>query len=383
MELILQTTRDCNLGCRYCYQRDFHRKEPGMDEELAWRAIDFALDLARQRKDPHLSVTYFGGEPLLNRRLIEATLPRLRARGAPMNVLVTAKTSTNGTLLDDSIAALAKRYGLFISLSVDGVPEAQDLERPFKDGRPTSRHMERALASLVRTKTPFNTYQVVTPSTVSQLARSVDWLFERGSRVLIASLDFGGAWDDTSLAALARQYRALARRYDRWTRRGERFYLSVFDSKISAWTRATGPRQSCSAGVRQLAVDPDGRISPCVEFLGREEFTIGHVDTGIDAALHRTVRRTKGGETPAACGDCGIRERCASGCACLNHRLTGTLQDADALVCAHERMITLAADRIGARLWRRRDRTFVDRQYNPAHHALSAVEDWVSEVLAG
>ncbi len=47
----------------------------------------------------------------------------------------------------------------------------------------------------------------------------------------------------------------------------------------------------------------------------------------------------------------------------------------------HEKLVTLAADRMGEALWKKRDRTFIDRQYNPAHHAMSALEDWIEEVL--
>jgi hypothetical protein len=50
-----------------------------------------------------------------------------------------------------------------------------------------------------------------------------------------------------------------------------------------------------------------------------------------------------------------------------------------ALLCEHERAVTLAADRIGAELFRRRDRTFLRRHYDPRHHVLSAVESLLAE----
>ena len=74
-------------------------------------------------------------------------MPALRARGAPRGVLVTAKTSTNGTLLDEPFVAFARRHGLFLSLSVDGGPEAQDLERPYRGGAPTSPSPPRMLCT--------------------------------------------------------------------------------------------------------------------------------------------------------------------------------------------------------------------------------------------
>lgn len=379
MEVILQLTRDCNLACGYCYQRGKHRADTGMSVATALEAVRFAIGLG----PPHVAVSFFGGEPLLNRAVIEAVVPKLRALGEPHGVLVTAKVSTNGTLLDDSFARFARAHGLFVSLSCDGHPKAQDPGRPFRDGTgPSSPALERALASLVAAKAPFCSYTVITPGNARYLATSIDWLFARGSRVFITGLDFGADWDDSSLAILGREYRALARRYVRWTRKGAKFYLAPFDGKIAAHTRGgSGRRHNCAAGVRQFAVDPDGALYPCVEFLFDPRFVIGDLRTGFDANRRAQVNREFAGERPEECGDCGIRTRCASACACLNHRTTGRLREVDALVCAHEKLVTLASDRMGARLWAKRDKTFIDRQYNPAHHALSAVEDWIEEVL--
>lgn len=379
MEVILQLTRDCNLACRYCYQLGKHRRDRGMSIETALVAIRLAIAQGAQQ----LAVSFFGGEPLLNRGTIEAVAPQLRRIGDENGVVVSAKVSTNGVLLDNSFAHFAREHGIFVSLSTDGHPKAQDAGRPLAHGSTakSSVFVEAALANLVAAKTPFCTYQVVTPDNAKHFVRSVDWLFARGSRALITGLDFGAQWSEESLTVLGRQYRALARRYVRWTRKGVKFYLAPFDGKIAEHTRGgSGPHAGCAAGVRQFAVDPDGVLYPCVEFLFDERFRIGDLAHGFDADAKRSVADTFNGHRPEECGDCGIRTRCATSCACLNHRTTGKLREVDALVCAHEKLITLAADRMGEILWKKRDKSFIDRQYNPAHHALSAVEDWIDEV---
>jgi len=378
MQLILQLTRSCNFACSYCYQT--HRSGPGMAPEVAERAVLRLLDEGHA----HVAVTWFGGEPLLERETIEATLPRLSRVAARRGALITSKLSTNGALLDEDFCRFARRHALFVSLSADGGPRVQDRGRRTGAGGPPSHLSERALSILSATRTPFCTYQVIRPESAPELARSVDWLFERGSRILLSTLDFGADWDEGSLAALAAGYRALARRYARWTERGVDFHLSPFDGKIALHTRGeSASRDACAAGVRQIAVDPQGYIYPCIEFLESEELRIGHVDRGIDRKALEAVLARYGGGRPSECGECGIQRRCGSACACLNLRLTGRMNGIDALLCAHERMVTLAADRIGARLWKRKSRAFLDRQYDPHHHALSAVESLFDEVLNG
>lgn len=369
MQLVLQLTRDCNLDCTYCYQR--HRPGRGMTADVAERALRWLLGEGHG----HVAVTFFGGEPLLERAAIEAAWPRLREAGAAAGALVTAKVSTNGALLDRGFAAFARASRLFVSLSTDGGPAAQDSGRPRRDGGPTSVAVDAALAALREARAPFATYQVITPANVRHLPASVDWLFARASRILVTSLDVSAAWSGEDLDRLGRAYRALARRYVRWTRRGIDFHLAPFDSKIAGWVHPEIFRQeSCCAGVRQFAVDPEGFIYPCIEFLESPAYRIGHVDSGIDRAAFKALWADRGGEAPEECAGCGIRDRCASRCACLNLRTQGSLRGVDALLCAHEKLVTLASDRIGARLWRKRVRGFVERHYDPWHRPLQVLE---------
>src|SRR5262245_50734420 len=139
MQLVLQLTRDCNCACTYCDQAD--RAGRGMTAAVAERARAMLLDQGYA----HVAVTWFGGEPLLERARIEELQPRLQALGAARGALVTAKISTNGALLDESFCRFAKRHALFVSLSTDGCPEAQDQGRPTANGEATSALVERAL----------------------------------------------------------------------------------------------------------------------------------------------------------------------------------------------------------------------------------------------
>ncbi|MAG58793.1 MAG: hypothetical protein CMJ83_21095 [Planctomycetes bacterium] len=377
MQLVLQLTRDCNFACTYCYQT--HSAGRGMTPEVAEAAVERLLDAGHA----HVAITFFGGEPLLERETLEACWPALRELGARRGALVTAKVCTNGALLDRSLAEFARRTGLFVSLSVDGGPDVQDTGRPTVDGHSTSALAENALERLRVARAPFATYQVITPANAAVLARSTEWLLRRGSRVFVSTLDFGAPWTPADLRRLGVAYRGLARRYVRWTRRGETFFMTPFDAKITARTQGSRfGKETCCAGVRQIAVDPDGGIYPCIEFLESPKWKIGDVASGIDPASLASVYHDHGGSRPEECGDCGIRSRCASNCACLNLRVGGEMHSIDALLCAHERLVTQAADRIGRRLFQKRDRTFLDRHYNPWHQPLAVLESIFEETAS-
>jgi uncharacterized protein len=377
MQLVLQLTRDCNLACTYCYQR--HARGPGMTPALARRALEWAIRAGHSQ----IALTYFGGEPLLQRETIEATWPELRRAGLAQGALVSAKISTNGTQLDRSFARFARESALFVSLSVDGGPAVQDAGRPLASGGASSGLVERALESVAVERTPFASYQVITPRNCGELDESTAWLFERGSRLLASSLAVDQDWTQDDFERLQRSYAALARRYATWLESGERFYLAPFDSKVDARTRHADHRaNSCCAGVRQYAIDPEGWIYPCIEFLEHPRWRIGHVESGIEPGAMTRLYAEHGGARPAECRECGIRERCASNCACLNLRTQGSLRAVDELLCAHERAVTLAADGIAARLFAKRDRRFLDRHYNPHHRPIEVLEELFQEVCA-
>ena len=70
---------------------------------------------------------------------------------------------------------------------MDGAPAVQNEGRPFAGGGASSGAVEQALAHLVAERTPFATYQVVTPKNCGDLDASAAWLFERGSRLLAST----------------------------------------------------------------------------------------------------------------------------------------------------------------------------------------------------
>jgi len=372
MQLTYHVTKACNLRCHYCYYADF--AAPRLPLDIALRGTDQVLHLGH----PHLGVTFFGGEPLLAKDLIRRLLPEVERRAAARGVSVNFKVPTNGTHLDEEFLSFAEAHALFVSLSIDG-DEPAHASRVGADGGSSFPEARRALELLVARATSFATYSVVTPANVARLARSVEFLYEAGSRILIVALDHGAPWTRRDLDALGRGYRRLGDFYVRETIRRRRFYLSPFDAKILAHTRPDpGDDTVCRIGVNQLSLAPDGAWFPCIQFVERPELAVGHVATGIDLARCRALHRESAGADPA-CGSCGIAERCGHHCACLSLQATGTLSGVPPVLCEHERLLTPIADAVARRLFRRRAPLFVQKHYNPHYDLLTALEDVVLE----
>jgi uncharacterized protein len=121
-------------------------------------------------------------------------------------------------------------------------------------------------------------------------------------------------------------------------------------------------------------VAPDGLLYPCVQFVGDEGYSIGSVKTGVEKEKQDKLYRQNETEKET-CLDCAIRTRCNHYCGCLNKQATGSIDRVSPILCAHERTILPIADKLAARLYKKRNAMFIQKHYNEFYPIVSMVED--------
>jgi uncharacterized protein len=372
MNITLFLTHRCNLACDYCYESP---SAGSMSEDVLEKAVRFSLFDER----PVVSVVFFGGEPMLERGLIEHGIRLCRELERSRDVFFHLKISTNGTLVDEEAVELFRRAGVLVSLSFDGCQGAHDAHRKFTGGQGSFEAVDRA-ADLLLGKLPHTTVvSVITPASVGRLHESVEFLFGKGFKYVIAECDFTAEWDVEGLRELEKQYKRIAKLYLERMRRGEDFYFSAFDEKIGSHVSGGYEKnERCEMGLHNVSVGTDGTIYPCIEFVGLgEEWSIGHVDSGIDVSKRDRVYEESEGEKEP-CTECAMRSRCRNWCGCTNMRTTGDLRKISPILCTHERMVTPIADDIGNRLFKQRNKTFLDKFYNAAYPFLCLFKEEIS-----
>jgi len=137
-QLILQVTQNCNLRCTYCTYSGLYKNRKhshnSMSVETAERAIDFFIK--RTKDSRRVTISFYGGEPLLNLDLIKHCINYIETRYYGKNI--NFGMTTNGTLLNkDAIKFLVdKKFNIMISL--DGSEKIHDARRRFaSDGNGT------------------------------------------------------------------------------------------------------------------------------------------------------------------------------------------------------------------------------------------------------
>jgi uncharacterized protein len=381
MHLTLHLTARCNLRCHYCY--DSRHSGGDMDFDTIRAAVDLGLQESRRgASHASLGLVFFGGEPLLRRDLIGEAVRLCRRIETETGQSFHFKVTTNGSLLDEAFLTDPDTREVFVALSHDGVRPAHDAHRVDTRGHGTFDLLDAKIDLLLRHNPYAPVMMTVTPRTVVHYADSVDYLFRRGFRYLICSLDYGATWHQTHLRELGRQYRRLADWYVALTDAEEKFYFSPFEVKISSHIHPGSCRADrCELGRRQISVAPNGRLYPCVQFVhdGRDDtYCLGSVASGLDRAARDRLRELSS-EEKAECAECAVRERCNHYCGCLNKQATGRLDLVSPVLCAHERIVLPIADRVAARLYRRRSPIFIQKHYNDLYPLLSLIEDRTTE----
>lgn len=132
LNLVLVPTIDCNFNCPYCFERG--KKSSRMSEQTVDNLINFINDFDDAKE---LTITWYGGEPLLAKAVVETILKRISVEVSAK--LMRHSIITNGFLFDAKAIEIFKQYPLdTIQITLDGVKRRHDSIRSLKaNGAPT------------------------------------------------------------------------------------------------------------------------------------------------------------------------------------------------------------------------------------------------------
>lgn len=180
------------------------------------------------------------------------------------------------------------------------------------------------------------------PATLHMLTSGAAEAIEAGGRRLEINPNFDAEWREADLAELGRQYEAIADLAVAATRVNRPVQLSYLDTALAGMVR---PREACTFGRMELAVDPRGRVFPCERLIRDDEsdlHVVGRLPGQFDPATMDSgcaARRA----VPAERQNCNLVSACRGGCPCINFSRTGSYDRPDGLVCAVEAAAASAA----------------------------------------
>lgn len=138
-QLILVIAKDCNLRCKYCILGEHYNNNCSrytsekMNFKTAKKAIDYFIELNSKKMEHGFintpTITFYGGEPLLNFELIEEVVDYCKSRKYSVNFGIT----TNGTLFTDKTISFLVDNNFSTTVSLDGNESETNRKRVFKN----------------------------------------------------------------------------------------------------------------------------------------------------------------------------------------------------------------------------------------------------------
>ena len=318
--MCLHICHDCNLRCPYCFAKDgtYNTPKDYMTFEVGKAAIDFLIEKSGKRTN--LEVDFFGGEPLMNMKVVKQIVEYAKEQTAKHNKNINFTMTTNGILLNEENRKWLNENMNNVVISIDGREEVHDKLRITPNGKGCqSLILNNALE--FRKIRGNKSYYIRGTYTKNNLdfAEDVFYLNDKGFDQI--SVEPVVLPENDDLAIKAEDIPTVLKEYDRLAkeyvvrRKGEKwfnFFHFMIDLKHGpcVYKRLRG----CGAGNEYVAVTPIGDIYPCHQFAGDEKYKMGSVLTGeFDCEAQKRYAGctvyTKDG-----CADCEAKYYCSGGC---------------------------------------------------------------------
>lgn len=303
--VILILTHSCNLNCIYCYER--HKNNKTMDVE---KAKELIVQEMTSEDDLKREFEFFGGEPLIEFGKIVELYDFLCSREWKKEW--TSTITTNGTLVHGEVKEwlYSHKDKIRISLSADGTPEMQNLNRSNSNDKIDYDFFVKINSAVKMT---------ISAITLPNLAEGVIYLHNKGFKTITANLAFGIDWtNDDNLAIFVSQLKTLAD-----------FYLDNPTMQpadiLNMQIEAINPKKRnviqgyCGAGSKgMVAYEIDGTAYPCHTFapvsagndIARKALTLKFEN---EISVNRLDKKCRNCVVASICPNCYGINFCASG----------------------------------------------------------------------
>ncbi len=310
--LTIMPTSACNLNCKYCYEKTTDKK---MSPEIKSKLLQFVRENVDQTK--RLEVTWYGGEPLLEKETIYDLSAKFKEMCNELNCTYSAGIITNGLLLDDETARrLAQDCAVnFCQVTLDGPRDVHNSRRPVKDGggsfdiilnniKDASRHLEINVRINIDRENEGNYLNLLDELDTAWLKDGVKihiGMVEPIGRAKVCADTTSKCLDDKKMAEYQMQF------YKEASGRGFRPQFYLVPANVFGL---------CAAEIdRAYVVEPDGNLQKCWVTVGDEKERVGHIETGVPLSSQLLKWVSFDPTTMhAECRDCNVLPLCFGNC---------------------------------------------------------------------
>jgi uncharacterized protein len=339
--IALFVTQKCNLNCVYCYgNQGKYGGEGIMSNHIAFKAIDWLIEKSQNQKK--LTISFFGGEPLLNFELIKSVVEYSLKKGDKLSKDFEFNINTNATLLNDEIINFFLKNRFKIIVSIDGDKEIQDSQRPFKNGKGTFNtilpRVKKLLLSIPDVSCRAVLLDNTNPSIVEKKLQEIGFqkiLTSYSSLSLFNSKEENKV-NKRDLNQFFQKIREEAECLDLSIKERDNIKLEnlkntgILFSRFNRLVNGQKKLFPCGAGRSSVALSCKGDVFLCHRFVGTEDFKIGNISR---KNLEIDKYQVSPLEIRNSCKNCFAKFLCAGGCYHDNLGYSGSIYKPSSDMC--------------------------------------------------
>ena len=340
--LILNISHECNMRCKYCFADHGHfcGKAIIMSKKIAKDSIDYwfqHLDKSRGKT----SVTFFGGEPLLNEEVFLYALEYIESLLKGTGVIPTYSITTNGTLINDKLIQTFLKYKMQPDISIDGGKYIQDKNRPLSTGYGSFENIIENVKNLRHYYDRLVAKITLIHEDVDKLQKSVCDLWDAGftdvAYIFALTNDKNMTITHQDIAVLRKQLFDLAdlmyenlicgkpERVINFIDIGYRLHNNLVKNECSFLNPFT------------IHITPEGEIYKCSKMVGMKNYCMGDIYSDVDWGKYISKPK-KYLMDNIECNSCWAKRICGGGCAYANQIYNGDIDIANPLTCEEKKV---------------------------------------------
>jgi uncharacterized protein len=354
LHITVLTTLQCNFACDYCFQGDhgdYNKFAEKMTLETAAKTA-WWVEREMDRVSPeHVTLMFFGGEPLLNLPVMYYLSERLHRSAAARGIDLGISIITNGLLLTADVVDRLVPFGLRgVKITLDGDRDTHDRMRPLRGGQGTFDRIVQniqAVADRVAVSIGGNFDEATVdsyPALLEFLRRQefADKLVKVNFKPIVRGPESsvraatGGARERSGIIPLTLVGSTSA---------AVKPLGGTCMTTVGEGLSASGACDSCHVAAEQMAflreetvrhgfptpdglhngpchvhskhahtIGPDGSLYACPGFTGEKGLSTGHIDDRLEPWRETAREKFERLHPWKECGDCAFIPVCAGGC---------------------------------------------------------------------
>lgn len=316
----LHVTNACNLRCPYCY---LHKTPDQMELAHGRLSIDAIFRSARNHDFRRVKIKYAGGEATLNMKTVLALHAYAADLAQERGLALDGVVLSNGVALGPKMIEALKASKLRLMISLDGVGEVHDAQRPFANGAGSFTHVERTLDRLQIAGLIPTISITITSRNLHGLADTVRYVLDRRLPFTLnffrhndCAADFADlAYSDRKIiAAMQDAFAAIEADLPPY---------SLLGAILDRVRLDTPHERPCGVGQNYLVIDQNGQVAKCQMEIEQTLTDVTNPDPLAAVRADTIHLQNPSVEEKEGCRHCHWRYWCAGGCAALTYRVTG------------------------------------------------------------